>query len=539
MLIFAYVILLYLVDDFSIKAQYNIYDDLYSDANFLLPFKREPNETDADYYNLTTTQAAERWRLDDDPQGMKEFLQALRDMNYLSLGSFMYWIFQTLTCFMLLIRVLVMLRKNKRLAVITDTIVEAANDLFHFFIVFLFLQAFFSVCGLVLFGDHVEVFSSMEQSLYAVCFLSICGDYGRILEVTHFDSATVNTFAELARYLYCGGLVMVNYFLLLNFVLAIVGDSLAVVKEDLSAGVPTIAQDLDQIYRWFRKAVPNGWLRIPGKLVPILKAAKFEGITKSEVTPLIAVRTGDSAEPGKKLVEPDSSHAASRQGRRWRRAKLVVLMSPPSEGPSESALQASPHLTVQRTRKRPTRRDLHSTPTAEAQMNVEDNDQMGRLEKIPGLNAESRCEVLMRLQELAEEVRKMNPRVFQSYIQIHIFHTKISRRGKPLHSETLEEARQEVIRQLGEAFETALLTRYEEIFVKKFAKQEQMLNKRSKKSYRRMLRRVEEMVLDFARQQKALVERQVKLMKMIDDCFVAFKASTKTFVHCMEGDNFI
>merc|ERR1719316_595564 len=63
-----------------------------------------------------------------------------------------------------------------RLAVVTNTIVHASTDLFHFVIVFLSAFLTYTFAGTVLFGRRLKGFSSFQKS-FGTCFAIACGDF--------------------------------------------------------------------------------------------------------------------------------------------------------------------------------------------------------------------------------------------------------------------------------------------------------------------------------------------------------------------------
>ena len=68
-------------------------------------------------------------------------------------------------------------RANLRLNVVTMTLLNAAEEIFHFFIVFFTIFICFATIAHVLFGNDIAEFSSIVQSL-KTSFNTLMGDFG-------------------------------------------------------------------------------------------------------------------------------------------------------------------------------------------------------------------------------------------------------------------------------------------------------------------------------------------------------------------------
>mmetsp|Transcript_3114 Transcript_3114/g.4190 ORF Transcript_3114/g.4190 Transcript_3114/m.4190 type:complete len:496 (-) Transcript_3114:51-1538(-) len=180
-----------------------------------------------------------------------------------------YWVFQAANCGMLVTRLMLMARGNKRLAFVTDALGLATWDLIHFFVVFGVVQAEFSCSGMVLFGDQHEEFSSLLNAFHTTSYLGIIGDYSGMKPVAQHGGLLITLHQRLARVLFCSSLVLVDFFLLLNFVLAIMENAFLQVK-DANQGSPTILQDLMEINKWFVLGTPLGWIASAQKCKQIL-----------------------------------------------------------------------------------------------------------------------------------------------------------------------------------------------------------------------------------------------------------------------------
>merc|ERR1719401_2621911 len=66
---------------------------------------------------------------------------------------------------------------NARLQLVTNTLMHAADELFHFMIVFTAIIIGFVLSGHILFGDDLVEFSSFDRSLNTA-YVCLLGDFG-------------------------------------------------------------------------------------------------------------------------------------------------------------------------------------------------------------------------------------------------------------------------------------------------------------------------------------------------------------------------
>eukprot|EP00746_Dinoflagellata_sp_MGD_P085766 gnl/MRDRNA2_/MRDRNA2_33937_c0_seq2.p1 gnl/MRDRNA2_/MRDRNA2_33937_c0~~gnl/MRDRNA2_/MRDRNA2_33937_c0_seq2.p1 ORF type:complete len:966 (+),score=177.31 gnl/MRDRNA2_/MRDRNA2_33937_c0_seq2:160-2898(+) len=108
-----------------------------------------------------------------------------------------------------------------RLAVVTDTLSQSAQDMLHFFIIFFSVYICFAVNAVLLFGQDLEVFSTVDRSIHA-CFLMMFGDWD-------FDSL-----AQVGRIragIWFWLFVLVILVVLYNMLMAILMDAYGLVKQ--------------------------------------------------------------------------------------------------------------------------------------------------------------------------------------------------------------------------------------------------------------------------------------------------------------------
>lgn len=77
---------------------------------------------------------------------------------------------------MVMLRLFKSFAAQARLAVVTDTLIEAWNDMFHFFIVFLSVFGCLCINGVLMFGQDLDLFGTFQRSLHT-SFRMMLGDW--------------------------------------------------------------------------------------------------------------------------------------------------------------------------------------------------------------------------------------------------------------------------------------------------------------------------------------------------------------------------
>jgi hypothetical protein len=115
-----------------------------------------------------------------------------------------------------------------RLAVVTNTIVHASADLFHFGIVFVSAFLTFTFSGMILFGRRMNGFSTFEKA-FGTCFAIACGD---------FDWGALSYENYLTATMWFWSFMVLIFLVMLNMVLAIVMDVYTSVRAEAINGEP-------------------------------------------------------------------------------------------------------------------------------------------------------------------------------------------------------------------------------------------------------------------------------------------------------------
>ena len=160
-----------------LQLQYDVYESLYSKANFFQLKKEAEGDVEA------AAHPGERWRLPDDVRGMRSFLADHHHVDWLTQTTTVYWLLQSLSLALLLFRLESKMRFHRALGITSATMVKAAAPLAHFFVVFILVQGAAAVLGVIWFGLEHENFSSLGRALVSVFQLGVLGDFGEIHEL--------------------------------------------------------------------------------------------------------------------------------------------------------------------------------------------------------------------------------------------------------------------------------------------------------------------------------------------------------------------
>merc|ERR1719230_1925350 len=77
---------------------------------------------------------------------------------------------------------------NPRLQLVTNTLVRAGSDIFHFSVVFLAVFLGFAVTGHILLGNDILQFRSFSNSI-DTCFIVLMGEFGWYESVSNTDDS--------------------------------------------------------------------------------------------------------------------------------------------------------------------------------------------------------------------------------------------------------------------------------------------------------------------------------------------------------------
>jgi hypothetical protein len=199
--------------------EYNIYDNLYAKANLLMPAKREGDDD-----------SLPRWALEDDDTGLHSLMRTLETVNAMSLFENLYWSMQFGNAALLFMQLLWMWDWQKHISVVLNTLRTASDTLLHFFLNLGWLLLCYAGLGHVLFGQDLLEYRSFFKALDSLGKFVGFMDYEAIKKVTHQQAASMPFAEQLSIGMFVCSIVVVMYFLLLNFLLVIIGDAMVKTK---------------------------------------------------------------------------------------------------------------------------------------------------------------------------------------------------------------------------------------------------------------------------------------------------------------------
>jgi len=139
---------------------------------------------------------------------------------------------------MVMLRLFKSFAAQERLAVVTATLVEAANDLFHFFIVFLSVFSCMTLMSVQMFGQDLEEFLTFPRALHT-SFRMMFGDW---------DWEAMEKINPVYAAGWFVAFMLVNYLILLNMLVAIMIDNYMKVKKKAEDAI-TVQKQLQEMWR--------------------------------------------------------------------------------------------------------------------------------------------------------------------------------------------------------------------------------------------------------------------------------------------------
>mmetsp|Transcript_15519 Transcript_15519/g.24574 ORF Transcript_15519/g.24574 Transcript_15519/m.24574 type:complete len:870 (-) Transcript_15519:59-2668(-) len=129
-------------------------------------------------------------------------------------------------------------KAQKKLALVTDTMFKATQDLLHFAIVFMSIFVCMMVNSVLFFGQDVQEFSSLPRAIHS-CFRAMFGD---------FDWDIMKEIGFLKAGIWFWLFMIVMYLILLNMLLAIIMDAYTNVAEQAKTADP-LWKELQKMWR--------------------------------------------------------------------------------------------------------------------------------------------------------------------------------------------------------------------------------------------------------------------------------------------------
>jgi len=180
--------------------------------------------------------AKARWYSNANTNQLGRLVEDFTHLNEITLGMERYLQLQGISFLIMLMRCLKMLGFQHRISLVTDTLYEASGDLFHWAVIEVGVIVGFAFLGTLYLGHRVEAFSSFKES-FLTCTIILMGEIGYLDDIGSDD---------ITGQLFFWSYVFVNFFVLLNILLAIIVDSYAIVKERLNDEIKSMSTSASQ-----------------------------------------------------------------------------------------------------------------------------------------------------------------------------------------------------------------------------------------------------------------------------------------------------
>eukprot|EP00931_Biecheleriopsis_adriatica_P084400 TRINITY_DN5821_c0_g1_i1.p1 TRINITY_DN5821_c0_g1~~TRINITY_DN5821_c0_g1_i1.p1 ORF type:complete len:974 (-),score=182.80 TRINITY_DN5821_c0_g1_i1:36-2660(-) len=138
-----------------------------------------------------------------------------------------------------------------RLAVVTKTLYASAQDMMHFFIIFFSVFICMALNGVLLFGQEIEMFSTIDRA-FIVCFRAMLGEW---------DWEELESVGRIFAGVWMWVFVLIVVVLLLNMLLAILMDAYAAVKSKAS-NMEGLPEQISEMVRRRRQSISKERVRL-------------------------------------------------------------------------------------------------------------------------------------------------------------------------------------------------------------------------------------------------------------------------------------
>lgn len=136
-----------------------------------------------------------------------------------------------LVLYALFLQCILYFNAHPRMAILTATLEKAFSDMAHFLTLFMFLFAFLAFLAYFQFGDQVDEYKSFSDAFESQVLMI----FGEFLYTSNAGDRLSPPSQQYTFYwIYAGTFLLIAFFVLLNFFLAIVVDSYVAVREDIA-----------------------------------------------------------------------------------------------------------------------------------------------------------------------------------------------------------------------------------------------------------------------------------------------------------------
>jgi len=148
---------------------------------------------------------------------------------------------------------------NARLQLVTDTLVRAASDLFHFMVVFSAIFIAYALVGHILFGGDSIYFNSFGSSVNTA-FIALLGDFGWYTEFTETQEPLASGMPYTVVAIWFWSYMIFVVLVLLNMLLAIIMSHHDAAVQDLAKSVDAPALWVQASRYYKRYKMSKGWV---------------------------------------------------------------------------------------------------------------------------------------------------------------------------------------------------------------------------------------------------------------------------------------
>jgi len=179
-------------------------------------------------------------------EGLKQLGHMLLEMEACGVALSQYMTLSGINIILMIARSLKLMDFQPRLGIVTKTLALAASDICHFLVVFGVVFMGYVMMGTLVFGYKVEQFSTLMRSL-TTCFETLLGEIGWNASLQDLPGLE-----KVAGFVYFWSYQILVFMILLNFLVAIIVDAYAEIKEEAQESVSVPAEVLPMLKEMWR-----------------------------------------------------------------------------------------------------------------------------------------------------------------------------------------------------------------------------------------------------------------------------------------------
>lgn len=179
-------------------------------------------------------------------EGFRQLGSMLTEMEAIGVALSQYMTLSGINIILMIARSLKLMDFQPRLGIVTKTLTLAASDILHFLVVFGVVFMGYVMMGTLVFGYKIEAFSTLMRSL-TTCFETLLGEIG-----WNADLMDLPGLENAAGFVYFWSYQILVFMILLNFLVAIIVDAYAEIKEEAQESVSVPAEVLPMLKEMWR-----------------------------------------------------------------------------------------------------------------------------------------------------------------------------------------------------------------------------------------------------------------------------------------------